>query len=134
GTNTRVERWTSADGINFVFQEIVVPAGAGGLETYKSPFIWLNPNDNLWYLYWHRERAGNTHDIMVRSAANIEDLDGAADSVVLTVVGVPGIAAPSMMYRDGRYWLIAEGFRSVMGGGADWAVVAYSSANPDVGF
>jgi hypothetical protein len=119
--NGYLERWTSTDGISFTFQENVI---AGGSE-YKNPFVWFNPNDNKWYLYYH-DADGSTEYIKVRSAANIEDLDAASSSTVMSRSGTLG--SPSVMYRDGYYWLAVEVLDTV------WKVRAFYSTSPTSGF
>jgi hypothetical protein len=120
-TDGTLERWTSTDGINFTFQENVIVGG----NPWKSPFVWFNPNDNKWYLYYH-DVAGTTEYIKVRSATNIEDLDTASSSVIMSKDGQMG--ASSMMYRDGYYWLIVEVFETV------WKIRAFYSTSPTSGF
>lgn len=121
-----IERWTSADGINFVEQEDVI----AGLSTgsYHSPFIWLNPNDGEWYLWWRRSPLDGGNAIMARHEADITNLAGEADVVVTS--GALYAAYPTVMYRDGKYWLLGE--RS--SNGAPWTVRAYSSDLPTAGF
>lgn len=117
-TDGKAERWTSADGITFAYQEDVCIGGAPGAT---NPFIWLNPNDSKWYLYWRHVGVGYE----VRSHANIVDLDTASDSTTL-----PG-PSPTMMSRDGVYWLLVEGS---LNGVPPWVVRAHYSSSPDSGF
>jgi len=120
-----IERWTSANGINFVEQEHVI----AGLNTgaFHNCFIWLNPNDDEWYLYWKRSTLDvGGAAIMVRHEADITNLAGEADVVVIAAT----IAWPTVMYRDGKYWLLTE----ISSNGAPWLVQAYSSNLPTAGF
>ena len=120
-----IERWTSADGINFVEQEHII----AGLSTaaFHNCFIWLNPNDSEWYLYWKRSSvdAGGAA-ILARHASDITALAAEADVVIIAAV----IAWPTIMYRDGKYWLLTE----VSSNGAPWKVQAYSSNLPTADF
>ena len=117
-----LERWTSTDGIYYTFIENVK---IGGSE-WKNPFIWRNPNDNKWYLYSH-DAASGTEYVKVRSSTNIEDLDTASDAIVISK-SLP-FGAPSVMFYDGKYWLLGE----VLEGGI-WKVAAYWSTAPSSGF
>jgi len=120
-----IERWTSTDGIHYSFVENVQIGTKG--ESTKNPFIWLNPNDNKWYLYWH-DAIGLTRYIYVRNAVNIEDLDSASDTTVLSQ-NFP-FGAPSVMYFDGNYWLLGEVQLNRV-----WRIIAYYSAtSPSSGF
>jgi hypothetical protein len=121
-TDGNCERWTSTDGITFTYQETVFTGG----NQYKNPFIWLNPNDSNWYLY-HHDNAGADENIKVRSAAAITGLAASSDTTVLTNVGAV-LGGPSVLYKDGYYWLLAETQPS------SWNVVAYRSTSPTSGF
>jgi hypothetical protein len=120
-TESKMERWTSTDGINFVYQEDVITNVSWG----GNPFIWFNPNDNMWYLY-HYDKVGTTEYIKVRWHTNIEDLDTVSSSVVMSKDGV--VSSPSLMYRDGYYWLIVEVLETV------WKIRAFYSTSPTSGF
>ncbi len=124
-TSNTIERWTSTDGINFNFQENVQSGTTG--ENTKNPFIWLNPNDNKWYLYWHDAR-GAQRDLYVRNATNIEDLDAANDTTILSR-SIP-FGGPSIMYYNNQYWLLAEILQY-----GKWKTAAYySTTSPSSGF
>lgn len=116
-TNTRVERWTSTNGINFVKAEDILIGG-------DNPFIWLNPNDNKWYLLWRSITA--TFNIIARSASNIIDMASAPDVTVLSEIR--NISGPSIMYRDGYYWLLMHT------NPAWWNIVAYKSLSVISGY
>jgi hypothetical protein len=121
--DNRLERWTSTDGISFSFQEIVIQDG----NVWKNPFVWLNPNDNKWYLYWH-DSSGSTEYFKVRSATNVEDLDMAIDIIVLSRT-IP-FGSPTVMYYNNQYWLLGETLE-----GGTWKIVAYySTTSPISGF
>lgn len=83
-----IKRATSTDGTLFTYQEDVVTGG-------NNPFIWKNPNDSQWYLFYH-DGGGLGYRIVYRTAAALADLDGASD-VVLINTSLP-TAAPSMFY------------------------------------
>jgi len=120
----RIDRWTSTDGISYTFNETILDETDA--ET-RNPYVWLNPNDNKWYLYWKDNGAGNIRYIKVRSATSIQDLDGGTDTTVLTRDGTLG--APSVMYWASQYWLVTESKE-----GTIWTVEAWHSTSPTSGF
>ena len=125
-TDTQVERWISTDGITFTQQEVMTIAA----ETiYMCPYVWLNPNDNLWYLYYKQH--GTPRILWARNATSIEDLDSAADVRVMDdTQATPGtVSAECIMYRNGFYWMVTEGQS-----GSVWNVWAYKSTSPTSGF
>jgi len=115
-----LEKWISTDGIHYSFNENVKSGG----NPYKNPFIWLNPNDGKWYLYSH-DSSGGTENVMVRSAANINDLDSQSDAIVISRAGQLG--SPTITYYGGQYWLLAE----ITVNGV-WEIAAYHSATSPV--
>ena len=122
-TGGTLEHWTSTDGIHYTFVENIKSGG----NQYKNPFIWLNPNDNKWYLYSH-DSSGTVESIKVRSATSITGLRTATDTIVVSNNGPLG--SPSIMYYNGRYWLLGEVLP-----GSLWQVVAYySTTSPTSGF
>lgn len=125
-TNTEIERWTSSDGITFEKQEDMTIT----TETdYMNPFCWKDPNDSKWYLY-HKESA-TPRVLHVRSSETIAGLAAAEDAEAFSdTTATPGtVAAPSITYINGSYWLVTEGTY-----GGEWAVWLYKSASPDSGF
>jgi len=118
-----LERWTSTNGILYTFGENVKSGG----NQWKNPFIWLDGNDNKWYLYSH-DTSGGTEQIKVRNASRIEDLDGASDTVVISRT-IP-FGSPTVMYFGNQYWLLAE----ILDGGKWKTVAYYSTTSPSSGF
>lgn len=122
-TDGTLERWTSTDGIHFTYRENVKTGG----NEWKNPFIWFNTNDEKWYLYSH-DTSSSGENIKVRSATNIEDLDTATDTIVVSRTNPFG--SPTMMYQNGIYWLLGEALQGSM-----WKAVAYySTTSPSSGF
>ncbi|MCJ7635377.1 DUF2341 domain-containing protein, partial [Candidatus Bathyarchaeota archaeon] len=122
-TDGALERWTSIDGINYEFAENVKVGG----NQWKNPFIWLNPNDNRWYLYSH-DSSGGIEYIKVRSAVSIEDLSKQSDVIVFGRAGFLG--SPTVTYSGGQYWLLAE----ILDGGVWKTIAYYSTTSPISGF
>lgn len=107
-----LRRATSSDGISWTFQEDVV-------SDANNPYLWKNPNDNLWYLFYHDSNgAGNR--IVMRSASSIADLDAASPVVLINQSAV--IASPSVYYRNNKYYLMAEALN-----GSTWITKVFSS-------
>jgi hypothetical protein len=122
-TDGTLERWTSTDGIHYVFVEHVKTGG----NQWKNPFIWYCSNESAWLLY-HHDSSGTTEYFKVRSAPGIEDLDSSMDTVVIGR-NMP-FGSPTIGFYDGKYWLLGE----LLEGGI-WKVVAYySTTSPSSGF
>ena len=124
-SDSQLEHWTSTDGIHFAFVETVYNTNPMG---NYNPFIWKNPNDNNWYLYWQNTKTSTLH---VTVATNINDFRNAVSSVVITAQdALPSLpAAPSVIFKDGRYILTLEGFP-----GNVWHTYIFSSKSPIKGF
>jgi hypothetical protein len=121
-TGGTLELWSSTDGIHYTFVQNVVSGG----NQYKNPFIYLNPNDNNWYLYYH-DSSGSIEYIKVTSASTISGLAAATRTIVVSNDGPLG--SPSITYYNGKYWLLGEILP-----GSLWQIVAYSSSSPTSGF
>jgi len=122
--NYTVKRYTSTDGISYTYVEDVLTDTG---YAYKSNYIWFNPNDNKWYLFWFAREGTSTYKVKARSASTIEDLKNASDVDVWTEVGDPHFSFASIMYRDGAYWLVGESEYAGV-----WAVRALKSTTSPV--
>jgi len=122
--NYTIKRYTSTDGINYTYVEDVLTDTG---YPYKSNYIWFNPNDNKWYLFWFARVGSSTYKVRARSASTIEDLKDATDVDVWTEIGDPHFSFASIMYRDGAYWLVGESEYSGV-----WAVRALKSTTSPV--
>ena len=126
-----IERWTSTDGLDFAYQETVLTSPD---DVWTNPFVWLNPNDSNWYLFWvDGNNNGNTWTIYARSASSITDLANANDTLVLSTPPLTfrHLACPTIMYRDGHYWLLCETLPSDNG---PWGVCAFVSTYVTSGY
>ena len=106
GGQAYIVRDQSTDGINFTGPiTTVVPAELGYYN--GSPDLFIGP-DGTYYLYWVRilNSAPRTHYIMARTASSLDGLATAENITVLT--SATTLAAPDMMYYDGKYFLICE--------------------------
>jgi len=116
-----IQRWTSTNGIDFTRVETVLSTSIG--TVFNDPFIWLNPNDNYWYLFWS---VGDGTDVYVyaRNSTSITSFASASDVLVMQGAsgnGNDGYGYPTVMYRDGKYWLLTENHISSWGVYAFWS-------------
>ena len=111
----------STDGIHFSLVSNLTNPVSG--EDTRNPYLFKDLNSNNFYLFykrWTEERS----EIRVKEAKTLEGLCKASSKVLLTRVSGT-IAAPSMFYANGIYWLLTEGR------GKPWVVEAYASATPN---
>ena len=131
-TNKDVERWTSTDGINFTYQETLLTSPD---DPWTNPFVWLNPNDSNWYLFWaDGNNTGETWTIYARNSSSITDLAHENDTLVMscpTSSPLRHMSFPTVMYRDGHYWLLCEALPSDTG---PWEVGAFVSTSVTSGY
>ena len=120
-----IVRDQSMDGINFTgTPTTVVPAEPGYYNGSPDLFI----KDGTYYLYWVRiNNSTQVHDIMARTASSLAGLATAPNITVLSTSAV--LAAPDMMFNDGKYFLACEAFP-----GSVWVTNVYISTSPVSGF
>jgi len=117
---------TSTDGIHFSFMKTLVQKDTSYYN--QNPFIYYNTNDNKWYLYWFNgDAAWHIWHIYAKAANTIEALDAAPTVEVISRQYT--IAAPSMFYCNGLYYLSVETLVSGI-----WAERFYYSSSPITGF
>jgi hypothetical protein len=101
-----IERWTSTDGINFNYAERVLRTS---YDVWTNPFVWLNPNDDFWYLFWSRgTNNGKKWSIMGRKSRSITGFAGKHDTAILKSTLLEHLAYPTITFNDGYYWLLTE--------------------------
>lgn len=131
-TNEYIQLLTSADGVSWSVIETICPENSG--HYVDNPYLFINPNDNLVYLYFtDADLSTGASIIYCRIATDINDLATATPIIVMQTPGTIAplnIAAPSMMYYNGEYFLCVE---YTMASGL-WGTLAYSSSNPTSGF
>ncbi|MBX6359880.1 MAG: DUF2341 domain-containing protein [Acidobacterium ailaaui] len=125
-SSSYIELATSTDGLHFTDVKPIVKAQSGLRN--QNPNLFFNPNDNLWYLYYYHGDDSSNFNIYVRSASSITALDTAATSTVLS--SKAKMAAPSMFYYNGKYYLSTEGTDPTQ----QWVTNVYSSSSPKSGF
>ena len=127
--DSRIVRATSKDGIHFSQEQVVVPLEPG-LQN-QNPFIFFNPADEKYYLYYYhgKERGSGEKywNINVKIADNIEGLSESSPETLLSSSNI--LAAPSMAYFNGQYYLTAEALVE-----ETWITKAYTGLSPDGSF
>jgi hypothetical protein len=128
--NKDVELWTSTNGITFTESGTVLTTA---YDEWTNPFVWLNPNNGLWYLYWEQGYdSGDWWEIMARTSSTITGFSTASDTVVMNVTTPYNNAYPTVMYTSGEYWLLTEALASANSG--LWCVNAWYSTSPTSGY
>jgi hypothetical protein len=125
-----VELWNSTDGVHFTLNETILTTSN---DPWTNPFIWLNPNDARWYLFW--EDGNNTFGtwaIKARNSTSITDLASQPDTTVMSTNTLAHMAFPTLMFRDEHYWLLCEAEPS--GDGTPWEVYAFASDSVTSGY
>jgi hypothetical protein len=129
-----IERWTSTDGIHYVFAEsIALPTAS---STGTNPAIFKDPNSGTWYLYWHRVTMAGFAIIDVKSASSPTGFQASPISEVYNQTWPNQVAYPAITYFDGKYILLWESqYDNTYGAGVGWWTVnaAYSNS-PVTGF
>ena len=110
----------STDGIRFLLFTNLTEAIKG--EATRNPFLFVDPNSAKIYLLYKREKE-NISEIRIKEAMTPEDLKKSVSKVLLKR-SPKTIAAPSMFFADGTYWLLTECNEK------PWAVEAYASGSP----
>jgi hypothetical protein len=131
---SRIVRVTSKDGIHFGDKEVIAPFEKG-LQN-QNPFIYFNKADKKYYLfYYHGRELGdstdNHWDIMVKSAKDISKLKDAKPKLIMTSKFT--IAAPSVAFYNGKYYLLIEAFHPNKWD-AKWVTLGYESKSIDKGY
>lgn len=130
GGNSYIVRLTSQDGKNFTEQEKVVLPGSG--ERHQNPFIFYDEQNQMYRLYYFHKTATENR-IEEKHSADVTRLANAPANLVMKDDVNNTLAAPSIFYREGKYWFFTETLRQI--NGADiWQTMAYVSDDPVQGF
>lgn len=129
GGDSYIVRLTSDDGINFTEQETVVPAATN--QRSQNPFIYYDETNKMYRLYYFHQ-FGNEDQLEEKHASDISQLARSPVNLVLDDSSNI-LAAPSIFYRDNKYWLTAEMCPNV-NGVPIWKTRAFVSDNPILGF
>ena len=82
---------------------LIAPQGGGNYD--QNPFLWLDPNNGQFYIYWYSSSLGGW-SILARTASSVPALADAPNIEVLHSSST--LAAPNMMYLNGTYYLGTE--------------------------
>ena len=132
--DSRIVRLSSNDGIHFDNKVEIVAEEEG--RQNQNPFIFFNPEDDNYYLYYYsgRERGSsvdNEWSIKVKSASTVDGITKAAPKTIMSDKRT--IAAPSVAYYNGSYYLLIEAVETY--DGVDkWVTLGYVSSSPDKNF
>lgn len=133
---SRIVLATSEDGIHLVeVKDLVKPVPS---QRNQNPNLFHDPVSGKFFLTYYRGNDRDYFDIVSRSAKRIEDLDEAAETVLLHDTNT--IASPTLLYvRNGLghgkpvYYLATEVFpdRYAENSAGDWQVKVFYSDKPD---
>jgi hypothetical protein len=125
--DSRIVMVTSKDGIHFGNKVVVVPRETEMQN--QNPFIYYNKRDGNFYLFYYsgieksRDSLSNNWNIMVKKSRNINKLKDANPMLLITSRFT--MAAPSIAYHKGRYYLTVEALN--LKTWLTWVTLAYSS-------
>jgi len=124
-----IKEYTSTDGISFSYSATVYENPGSNIEVV-NPFIWFNPNDNKYYLYFGEKIYGVSNKIRCKIASTLAELATAPVTDAMNARDVE--FSPSILYdgATGLYWLITE--ENI--GSYFWVTRAYYSSTPLGGF
>lgn len=113
----QIKYFTSTDGITWTAQT----SFTSGAKNAGTPQLWLNPNDNKYYLLYTLQNVSvgdEDNKILVRSAATVSGLGAASDSTILydnnlvlaNISPPPATYAPQITYdsSSSKYILAVE--------------------------
>lgn len=108
--DSRIVMASSQNGIDFEDTQVVVPYVKG--EQNQNPFIYIDPNDNNFYLFYYNgtERAEDSPkwNVHVKRSKTAHGLVNANSNEVLSADAT--LAAPSVAYYKGTYYMLVEEF------------------------
>ena len=119
---------TSADGIHFIDLKPLVVAQPGLRN--QSSWLFHNPVDGLYYMYWYRGDDSTMWNVVARSSPTIDGLDDASTETTLLRCAWT-LAPTSVVYYDNTYFMATE-TRDTFG---NWMTSVYASiTSPISGF
>lgn len=129
GGDSYIVRLSSEDGKNFKEEETAVAPVKG--EKNQNPFIFYDDRTATYRLYYYHFEDGKCY-IEEKHSKDIAQVAKAEANKVLSDDEFI-LAAPSMMFKDGKYWLAAETLHEVKGRKV-WKTIMFSSRHPYKGF
>jgi hypothetical protein len=123
----------STDGAHVQVLKTLVPGAPG--ERRQNPNLFRDPRSGRYHLTYYRGNDKDRYEIVGRSAASPEELDAAADSVLLRSSWT--LAAPALLYAPGPggapglYYLLTEVHGRYKDGPSEWMVAAFAGPAPE---
>lgn len=108
--DSRIVMAESTNGIDFENKRVVVPYAEG--QQNQNPFIYFNKNDDTFYLFYYngteQSKVSPRWNVYAKKSKNINDLPNQAPYEVVS--SDKTLAAPSVAYYNGTYYLLVEEF------------------------
>lgn len=75
-----------------------------------NPTLFRDPNTNTFYLYWYRHNSNGMYEIRVKSSSTFSGLIGSGPTDIgqLIAYSPETVAAPQVVYANGKYYLATE--------------------------
>jgi len=122
----------SSDGLNGTsFSSPITFVSEPGVAN-GNPTLFRDPTTNTFYLYWYRQ-AGGEYEIRVKSSSTFSGLlgSGPTDIGQLVAHSPEIVAAPQVMYVNGKYYLAVETFEGCMpSSNCRWKTRILTSTSP----
>lgn len=137
--SSRIVLATSEDGLHLTeIKNLVQPVQQ---ERNQNPNLFRDPVSGRFFLTWYRGNDNDYFDIVSRSADAVQDLDRAAEKLLMHTVDT--VAAPTLMYLSGArgdakgiYYLATEVYPNRYDDAhrGEWQVKVFYSSAPDGAF
>jgi hypothetical protein len=125
------------DGIHLKELKTLVKEMPAPRNRNQNPNLFRDPAGGKYYLYFYRGNDNDYFDIIVKSAANIYDLDKAEEKILMhekeTVAAPTMLFVPNAANGKGAYYLATEIYphRYANPPQGEWQVKVFSSSQPD---
>ncbi|RNC63961.1 hypothetical protein D7D25_13975 [Proteiniphilum sp. X52] len=130
--DSRIVMAESDNGIDFENKRVVVPYADG--HQNQNPFIYFNKNDGYYYLFYYngteQAKVNPRWNIHVKKCKDLADMPVQQSYEVLS--SSKTLAAPSVAYYNGTYYLLVEEFADDTH--QSWVTNAFSSMSIDKGY
>ena len=127
---------SSDDGIHLQEEKVLVPGVPD--QRNQNPNLFRDPRSRRFYLTFYRGNDKDHFEIISRSAADVKDLDHAAEKILLA--SSETVAAPNLLYlkpahgkQGGIYFLATEIYphRYTDNPEGEWQVKVFAADSPD---
>lgn len=133
---------SSEDGIHLKEEKMLVQSVLN--QRNQNPNLFRDPRSQRFYLTFYRGNDRDHFEIISKSATTVQDLDKAAEKILMTMTDT--VAAPTLMYvrragnrhgkKRGVYYLAAEVYphRYTTDPEGEWQVKVFAADSPDGDF